>query len=160
MGTCTWLGFLLSCNTLNNYNLLTTGWMNYLISNYLFKHLSPVYNRFNSITCFQHSYTECLRKEKIILGSWIQKWEWGGGGGPYVCRQSLLEFCGNHSLSDRTVSLVLFAYVLLLSSHTKRRFNIIRQIDDWWEFALQSSICTLCVYEALLERGGGLYSEQ
>ena len=89
MGTCTWLGFLLSCNTLNNYNLLTTGWMNYLISNYLFKHLSPVYNRFNSITCFQHSYTECLRKEKIILGSWIQKWEWGGGGGA-------LMFGGSH----------------------------------------------------------------
>ena len=136
--------------------------MNYLISHYLFKHLSPVYNRFNSITCFQHSYTECLKKERTILGSWIQKWEWGvGGGGTYFWRQSSLEFCGYHSLSDCTVSLVHFAYVLLLSSHTKRRFSIIRQIDDWWEFALQSSICMLCSNEAFFilagAGGGGTY---
>ena len=33
----------------------------------------------------------------------------GGGGGTYFWRQSLLEFCGYHSLSDCTVSLVHLA---------------------------------------------------
>ena len=52
------------------------------------------------------------------------------GGDTYFWRQSLLEFCGYHSLHDCTVYLVHCACVLLSSSHTKMRFNIIRRIDD------------------------------
>ena len=52
------------------------------------------------------------------------------GGDTYFWRQSLLEFCGYRSLRDCTVYLVHCAWVLLSSSHTKMRFNIIRKIDD------------------------------
>ena len=125
--------------------------MNYLISHYLFKHLSPVYNRFNSITCFQHSYTECLKKERIILGSWIQKWEWGVGGGALIFEGS---HCWNFVVTIVSVTVHCPLFILLMyfyqGSHTKRRFSIIRQIDDWWEFA-----CFVVMRPSLYWRGRG-----